>query len=174
MGGWSIAGALGLHETTETLSSGQMALRAVVVYGALLLLVRLGHRRFVGRSTAFDMVLAIVLGSVASRAVSGTAPFVPTLVASGVLVAVHWLVATAAFYSHGFGALVKGRPRELVRGGEVVEGNMRRSSITRHDLEEGLREHGVAEVAEVASARLERSGDISVVRKGDDVRRTHD
>lgn len=167
MDGWSITGALGLHETTETLSSGQMALRAVVVYGALLLIVRLGHRRFIGRSTAFDMVLAIVLGSVASRAVSGTAPFVPTLVASAVLVAVHWLVATAAFHSHRFGVVVKGRPRDLVREGELVEANMRRSSITRHDLEEALREHGVADVAQVASARLERSGNISVVRKRD-------
>jgi len=157
--------ALGLHEQTETLSSGQMALRAVVVYGALLLLVRLGHRRFIGRSTAFDMVLAIVLGSVASRAVSGTAPFVPTLVASALLVALHWLVATAAFHSHLFGVLVKGRPRELVREGQVVEKQMRRSSITRHDLEEALREHGVDELAQVASARLERSGNISVVRR---------
>ena len=165
MESWSIAEALGLHETAATLSSAQVALRAIVVYGALLLVVRLGHRRFVSRSTAFDMVLAIVLGSVASRAVSGTAPFVPTLVAAAVLVAVHWLVATAAFHSHRFGIVVKGQPRELVRDGDVVEEQMRRSTISVHDLEEGLREHGVADVAEVASARLERNGNISVVRK---------
>jgi uncharacterized membrane protein YcaP (DUF421 family) len=167
MYGWSISAALGLHECAQSLSSGQMALRAVVVYGALLLIVRLGHKRFAGRSTAFDMVLAIVLGSVASRAVSGTAPFVPTLVASAALVALHWLVAAAAFHSHRFGLLVKGRPRELVRDGKVILEQMRRSAISTHDLEEALREAGVADVAKVASARLERGGHISVVRRED-------
>ncbi|HEV8240451.1 MAG TPA: YetF domain-containing protein [Thermoanaerobaculia bacterium] len=163
----SIDAVLGLQEKADTLSSGQMAARAVVVYGALLLLVRLGHRRFVGRSTAFDMVLAIVLGSVASRAVSGTAPFLPTLVASGVLVALHWLVAEAALRSHLFGLVVKGKPRDLVRDGRAIDDQMRRSAITVHDLDEALREEGVADVAQVASARLERSGKISVVRRGD-------
>ena len=74
-------------------------------------------------------------------------------------------MATAAFHSHLFGVLVKGRPRELVRAGQVVEKQMRHSSITRHDLEEALREHGADELAQVASARLERSGNISVVRR---------
>ena len=114
------------------------------------------------------MVLAIVLGSVASRAVSGTAPFVPTLVATAVLVAIHWLVADLAFRSHRFGLLVKGKPRELVRDGKVIEVEMRRSAISPHDLEEALRQEGVADVAQVASARLERSGNISVVRRSPD------
>ena len=167
MDGWSIDTALGLHEPAHSLSTGQMALRAVVVYGALLLVVRLGHKRFAGRTTAFDMVLAIVLGSVASRAVSGTAPFVPTLVACAVLVALHWLVAAASFHSHRFGLLVKGKPSELVRDGRAIEAQMRRSAISIHDLDEALREAGVADVAKVASARLERGGHISVVKRAD-------
>ena len=166
MAWWTVLDrALGLHEQAETLSSGQTALRAVVVYGVLLVVVQLGHKRFVGRSTALDMVLAIVLGSVASRAVSGTAPFVPTLVATAALVAIHWLVADLAFRSHRFGLLVKGKPRELVRDGKVIAVEMRRSAISPHDLEEALRQEGVADVAQVASARLERSGNISVVRR---------
>lgn len=159
-----LSAALGLHETSETLSSGQMALRGLVVFVFLLVLVRLGHKRFVGRSTAFDYVLAIVLGSVTSRAISGTAPFWPTLVASATLVALHRVVAFLAFRSHRFGSLVKGRPLELVRSGVPIEAAMRRTTTTRHDLDEALREHGVDDLAEVASAHLERSGNISVVR----------
>jgi uncharacterized membrane protein YcaP (DUF421 family) len=102
---------------------------------------------------------------VASRAVSGTAPFVPTIAATAVLVALHWLVAGLAFRSHRFGLLVKGEPRELVRDGKVIEAEMRRSAISSHDLEEALRQEGVIDVARVASARLERSGNISVVRR---------
>ena len=53
----------------------------------------------------------------------------------------------------------------MVRDGAMVEREMRRTSTSRRDLEEAMREHGGAEIAEVESARLERSGNISVVRK---------
>ena len=161
----TIESALGLHETAETLSAGQMALRAVLVYGVLLLLVRLGHKRFVSRSTAFDLVLAIVLGSVASRAVTGTSPLVPTLLASATLVLLHRLLADLTYRSHGIGIVIKGTPRQLVRDGVAIEREMRRGSISRHDLEEALREHGIADLGEVAGAWLERSGNISVVKR---------
>jgi uncharacterized membrane protein YcaP (DUF421 family) len=165
MEGLSIESALGLHETAETLSLGQMALRAIVVYGVLLLFVRFGHKRFVSRSTAFDLVLAIVLGSVASRAVTGTSPLVPTLVASLTLVLLHRMIAALGYRSHRFGVLVKGNPHQLVRDGEPIEAEMRHTSISRHDLEEALREHGVAGLDEVEGAWLERSGNISVVKR---------
>ena len=45
----------------------QMSLRAVVVYGATVAMVRLGKKRFMGRSTAFDVILGIMLGSTMSR-----------------------------------------------------------------------------------------------------------
>ena len=165
MEGLSIENALGLHETAATLSAGQMALRAILVYGVLLLFVRFGHKRFVSRSTAFDLVLAIVLGSVASRAVTGTSPLVPTLVASFTLVLLHRVIAALGYRSHRFGILVKGNPHQLVRDGTPIEAEMRHTSISQHDLEEALREHGVANLDEVEGAWLERSGNVSVVKR---------
>ena len=163
----TIESALGLHETAATLSAGQMALRAIVVYGILLLFVRFGHKRFVSRSTAFDLVLAIVLGSVASRAVTGTSPLVPTLTASLTLVLLHRVIAALGYRSHRFGHVVKGNPHQLVRDGVAIEAEMRHTSISQRDLEEALREHGVADLDEVEGAWLERSGNISVVKKPD-------
>ena len=165
MEGLSIESALGLQETAETLSAGQMALRGIVVYGVLLALVRFGHKRFVSRSTAFDLVLAIVLGSVASRAVTGTSPLVPTLAASATLVILHRLIAALGYRSHRFGILVKGSPHQLVRDGEPIAAEMRHTSISRRDLEEALRENGVADLDQVEGAWLERSGNISVVKR---------
>ena len=81
--------ALGLGVEGKELGIGQMALRAVVVYVATVLTVRLGKKRFMGRSTAFDVILGIMLGSVVSRAITGNAPFVPALVAAAVLLAMH-------------------------------------------------------------------------------------
>ena len=56
--------ALGVDVETKQLAVGQMALRALVIFVVGLVMVRLGDKRFLGRSTAFDALLAIILGSV--------------------------------------------------------------------------------------------------------------
>ncbi|MFN2432497.1 MAG: DUF421 domain-containing protein [Gemmatimonadota bacterium] len=161
--------ALGLGE--GDLDAGQMALRAVVVFIAALTIVRIGNKRFLGRNTAFDLVLAFILGSVLSRAITGNAPLFPTLVAGAVLVAMHWLLSVASYHSRALGVLFKGRSRELVRDGEIRWDGMRRSQITTHDLEEALRLEGKpADVEGVRAAYLERSGSISVIARSGEPR----
>lgn len=84
---------LGLDE--ENLNVWQMAVRAVVVYVAAVAMVRLGDKRFMGKNTAFDVILGIILGSVVSRAITGSAPFSPSIGAGFVLVGVHYLKSFA-------------------------------------------------------------------------------
>ncbi|HSJ56841.1 MAG TPA: YetF domain-containing protein [Anaerolineae bacterium] len=146
----------------EELTTWQMGLRAVVVYIIALALVRLGEKRALGENTAFDVVLAIMLGSVASRAITGSTSFWPTLVAAAVLVTMHWLFARIAFQSDRFGTLIKGSHRVLVRDGQIRWDAMKKSNISRNDLLSALRSGPrIADVEKVEIARLERSGDIS-------------
>jgi uncharacterized membrane protein YcaP (DUF421 family) len=149
---------------SEDLTVWQMGLRALLIYVIAILLVKLGDKRFMGKNTAFDMILAIILGSVLSRAVTGSAPFFPTIGASVLLVALHWLFAVVAYYSDWFGSLTKGNARVLVRDGEIQWENMRKSHISEKDLEMALYSQGeVTDPAEVKVARFERNGDISVI-----------
>jgi uncharacterized membrane protein YcaP (DUF421 family) len=129
-----------------------------------LAIVRLGKKRFLGRATAFDVILGIMLGSIVSRAVTGNAPLVPALGAAAVLMLMHWLFSAIALRWHGFGALVKGQPRLLVQDGRPRDDAMRASHMTEHDLWEDLRGKSVSSLAEVKEARLERSGQLSVVK----------
>lgn len=162
---WAIAEELlGLH--TKELAVSQMALRALLVYVVSVTLVRLGNRRFLGKSTAFDFILAIILGSVISRAITGNAPFFPALVAAAVLVGVHWLMASLAFHFPGIGFLLKGKECLLVRDGHAQWEEMRRNHITESDLQEAARCSGKVEsFQEVHEMRLERDGSMSIVRK---------
>jgi uncharacterized membrane protein YcaP (DUF421 family) len=146
------------------LAAWQMALRALVIYLTAIVLVRIGQKRFMGKNTAFDMILGIILGSVLSRAITGNAPFGPTIAAGAVLVGLHWLFSVASFHSHLFGSLIKGGERLLIRDGEIHWDNMRKSHLSRKDLEMALRSTGkVTDVADVKLAHFERSGDISVI-----------
>lgn len=92
----SIFGPAPLHEGITAL---HMAGRAVIAYAGGLVLVRLGKNRLLGRTTAFDIILAFLLGSLLSRAINGGAPMVGSLAAAAVLVALHWGVALLTFHS---------------------------------------------------------------------------
>lgn len=146
------------------LTVAQMSLRALIVFTVTLIYVRLANKRFLGRYTAFDAVLAIILGSVMSRAINGQAPFGRTLVAGAVLLGLHWVVGALALRSPTFSRLVKGRPRLLVRDGRMVADALRGAHITPEDLLEDIRyEAHVGSLAEIETAYLECNGKIGIV-----------
>jgi uncharacterized membrane protein YcaP (DUF421 family) len=155
---------LGAGLESKEINALQMGLRAAIIYVVTVVIVRLGKKRFLGRATAFDVILGIMLGSVVSRAVTGNAPMLPALAASAVLVLMHFVFSGIALRWHGFGRLIKGSPRLLVRDGSVDERNLRKAHMTEHDLDEDLRSKSVSRLDEVAEARLERSGQLSVIK----------
>ena len=62
-----------------------------------------------------------------------------------------------------FSKLLQGSAVVLVRRGRVVEDNLRRAMLTREELMEALREHGVERIGDVDLAILEVDGNISVL-----------
>ncbi len=163
---WDAVGdALGYNLDVADVNALQMALRTAVVYAATLVLIRLGSKRFLGQASPFDIVVAIMLGSVMSRAINGSAPLVPTVAAGAAFVAVHWLLSAASRTSR-LGGLVKGNPVLLIEDGEVKQQEMRRTGLSGRDLEQALRLNGqTTEPADVRLAYLERNGDVSVIRR---------
>lgn len=162
----AIRTALGVDIDPHDLNGAQMALRAAVIYLGGLVIVRIAKKRFMGGHSAFDGVLAIILGSVLSRAINGSAPFFETVAAALTLVLVHRVIGLASYHSHALGDLVKGRESELVRDGKILEAEMRAHHITRHDLEEAMHLHGgFTDIGQLEAAHLERSGDISTIRR---------
>lgn len=154
---------LGLDRELDDVTSLQMALRSILVYALALILVRMGSRRFLAQASAFDIIVAIMLGSIMSRAINGSAPFLPTLIASGALVGAHWVLAALAYNTSFLGPLVKGEPRLLIKDGEVQEDQMRAAKLSEHDLEQALHAQSLRDPSKVKRAYLERDGSISVV-----------
>lgn len=150
----------------EDLTFWQMALRALIIYITAVTLVRIGDKRFMGKNTAFDVILGIILGSVLSRAITGNAGFFQTIGAGMVLVALHWTFSVVTFHYSRLSTYIKGTDRKLVEDGEIIWENMRKSHIGENDLMSALRSNGqVLDVSEVKVAHFERSGDISVIKK---------
>ncbi len=159
-----IGSLLGLG--VDDLSASQMALRAVLTFVVTLAVIRLGDKRLFGKGTAFDIITAIMIGSIMSRAITGSSPLLPTWVAGLVLVGMHWLVAALSYHLDWFGPLVKGQPVLLVKDGQVLNDGMQEVSVSRNDLEQAIRMQGQeADPSRVARAYLERDGSISVIPK---------
>jgi uncharacterized membrane protein YcaP (DUF421 family) len=149
----------------EELSMLQVCLRALVVYLVLIGYVRFAKKRFLSQATGFDAILVIVIGSVASRAISGSAPFVPSLAGTFVLVLVHWVISYITQNSALLGYIVKGKDTVLIRNGKIDREALAASHMSEDDLEEDLRQEGIETPTQVVMARLERSGRLSVIRK---------
>jgi len=66
--------ALGLSLKAEDIQFWQVAARALLVYAALIVVLRLAKKRSLGRATAVDVVIVITTGSLASRGITGNAP----------------------------------------------------------------------------------------------------
>jgi len=154
-----------LGTSSEDLTVWQMSARAAVIYVIAVAIIRMGKKRFMSRATPFDLIIAIVFGSIISRVITGDADFLAGLGAVVTLMILHWLFAAISVRWSGFSRLVKGHSRILVKDGQMDAAEMRRAQISEGDLREGLRQEGVSDLAEVREARLERSGEVSVLRK---------
>lgn len=157
---------LGLGVEPKSLTFLQICLRGIIVFFAALIMLRFGDRRALAQKTAFDTVLLVLLASVLSRAINGSAAFFATLGGCFVLVMFHRLLAQCCCASHTVGRWVKGEPYVLVKDGEYQRATMRRKSVSEHDILEDMRlDAAVDHIREIEVARLERSGDLSFLKK---------
>ena len=157
---------LGLHLEAKDLTILQVSLRAIIVFVSALIIVRLAHKRFMSKMSAFDVILGFVMSSMLARAINGSAPFLPTLVGGFVLILLHRTISALAFYSDAFGKLVKGEPKTLVENGVRHHDALRSEGISEKDLLEELRLNGnVDSLQRIKNAVLERNGQVSVVKQ---------
>ena len=155
---------LGYERDVGDVNALQMALRTIMIYAVTLVLIRLGSKRFLSEATAFDVIVGIMLGSVMSRAINGSAPLFPTLLAGVVMIGLHWSFAVLAFHTDWFGFLVKGNPVLLIKDGQIQQQGVRKAGLSSHDLEQALRlQAQQTDASKVQLAYLERNGNISVI-----------
>lgn len=143
----------------------QMSLRALLLFLFGLAIIRLFGRRAFGKHAALDIVLAIIVGSNLSRALTGNAPFVATVVATTILVISYWIFDHVAARWGWFSKVVKGDPVPLMRDGRKDRERMRRAGISDGDMEEAARRSGQPDLRQVGAAFLERNGTISTIAR---------
>ena len=141
----------------------QMSIRAVLILIFGLILLRLLGRRAFSQQNPLDIIVAIVIGSSLARALTGNAPFFPTLAAMAVLMLVFWLLDHGAARWGWLGKLAKGEPVPLGRDHRYDRKTLALWGITEGDIAEAARASGKPGIEAVKEAVLERSGKISTI-----------
>lgn len=156
--------AFGVGADAQHLTVLQVAMRAILVFFASLCIVRIADKRFFAKKNAFDLILGLILASMLARAINGSEQLGPTIVAGFVLALLHRLLGWVACLSPGLRGLMKGHSQILIQEGRVQQGTMRKHHMGHDDLLEELRLNGLEDPKGVKLARLERSGEVSVIK----------
>jgi uncharacterized membrane protein YcaP (DUF421 family) len=144
----------------------QLCIRAFIIFVLGLAMVRIGDRRSLSEKTGFDTLFLVLIGAILARAINGSAAFLTTIGCACFLMLVHRIFAFIAYRSHAFGKLIKGYEVKLVSDGQINWDAMKHHLVSKHDLEEDLRlSAATEEIKKIKAARLERSGDISFIKK---------
>lgn len=143
----------------------ELPVRAVVIYVALLAMVRLSGRRTVGQFTPFDLLVVMLLSeSVSSSLNAGEESVTGGLLAAATLVALNVAVSYATSRSVKLQSLVEGRAVLVGRNGEIFQDVLKRHRVPLSDVEQALREADCA-LADMKYACLEADGKISILKE---------
>ncbi len=85
------------------------------------------------------------------------------LVAASTLFMINYLFKYLLYRFPKLGNIVQGTELMLIYNGQLNESNLVKARITREEILEAVREHGVAEIRNVDLAVLEIDGNISII-----------
>jgi len=144
----------------------ELVIRSVVVYGFLLVLLRLTGKRQIGQLAPFDLVLLLVLSNAVQNSMNaGDNSLIGGLLSAATLVLLNYGVGLATYKIKALEAVVEGRPQVLIHNGKLFKDVVAKTRLTQHELEAALRQAGCMCVEEVHAAFLENDGGISVIPK---------
>lgn len=143
----------------------ESVLRAIAVYGFLLLLFRITGKRSLAQITSFDFVLLLIIGDASQQALLGE----DFSVINACIV-----IATLMFMELGLSWLkswwpkldrvLESSPLIVVAHGKLLEDRVAQERVDLEDVLSAAREaHGLERLDQIKFAILERSGGISIV-----------
>ena len=146
-----------------------IALRAIVVFGLLLVVTRAVGRRELSSMEPFDLILLVVLGDLIQQGVTQSDySLAGTLIVVGVIAVFTVGTSYVSFKVPRLRGVLEGEPIVLVEHGNVIERNLRRERMTHDELAAEARLQQIADMERVRLAVLETNGSVSFILEDKD------
>jgi uncharacterized membrane protein YcaP (DUF421 family) len=140
--------------------------RTIILYGLVVLVMRLMGKRQIGQLQPFELVIAIMISELAAVPMQNTGiPLVYGIIPIITLLAAQISISFIGIKSTKGRAIICGKPSILIENGKILEDQFRKEMYTVNDLLEQLRIRNVPNIADVEYAILETNGQVSVIPK---------
>ena len=140
--------------------------RTLVMYGAILIAVRLMGKRQISQLQTSELVVTLLISELAVMPIQQhDDPLWNGLIPMVVLVVCEIVVSLFMLKSGKFRQLVCGNPIVVIENGRVLQEQMRRLRMSTEALFEQLRQAGSFALEVVAYAIMETNGQLSVLKK---------
>lgn len=145
-----------------------LVIRTAVLYVVTMLSMRIMGKRQIGQLQPFELVVILIISEMATIGVQDNdQPLLHSLLPIAGITVLQITIALLNMKSRAFRQLVCGKPTFVIKGGEILEEEMRRLRLNINDLLEQLRYKGFFDVAEVEYALMETNGQLSVMARAD-------
>ena len=158
---------INVHEFfVPDISIFEKIVRPIVIYIFLLIALRLAGKREMAQMNAFDLVVLLMLSNTVQNAIIGADNSVTGgMIGAAALIAVNAIMVRVIYRFKGIDRLVEGEATDLIKDGKFLRDNMRREVITENEVMSAVRRQGIDDVADVKTATLETTGNITVLSK---------
>jgi uncharacterized membrane protein YcaP (DUF421 family) len=148
-----------------------LVIRAVVVYVAVLLLLRIAGKRQVGQLNMTQLVALLLISNAVQNSMNGGDNSITGgLISAVVLIVLSFFFTFLTYHSKDWENFIQGSPTLLIHHGRLLHENLRHELMSVRELRVLLRKQGIQELADIEEAVLESDGFISVIRKSDEAK----
>jgi len=142
----------------------KIALSSAAVYIFIIVAIRLFGKKELAQLSIIDLVFILLISNAVQNAMVGSdSSLTGGLIAASTLFLINYLFKYILYRFPKLGIVVQGIELMLIYKGQLNQSNMNKARITKEELLEAVREHGVSEIREVDLAVLEIDGNISIV-----------
>lgn len=140
--------------------------RTVVMYGVVLLVLRLMGKREIGKLSVLDLVVSVIIADIAvieieepdNNLMHGIWPIF-------ILLFIQIVTAFITMKNRTLRLFFDGKPSIIIANGEIMRAELKKQRYNLDDLMLQLRENSITSVDDVEFAILETSGKLSVIPK---------
>nr|WP_228439947.1 YetF domain-containing protein [Chryseobacterium phocaeense] len=151
-----------------------VVIRSLCVYLFMVIAIRLFGKNQLSQLNAGDVVLLLLISNAVQNAMVGQDTSLQGgLIAALVLFAANFILKRLMFSNRKFETFMEEDPVILIRDGVIDQPALNRVKITKDELEEAIREHGVEKIKDVKLSILEVDGNISVISEDEQHKQTH-
>jgi uncharacterized membrane protein YcaP (DUF421 family) len=145
---------------------GEKVLRALLIYGFLVVAFRLAGKRELGQSNTLDLAVLLLVANAVQNGVIGSDNTVTgAVIGAATLMAANTAVSRMAYLSPLLATVLEGSPTTLIENGKLRQSSLRHENISLPELRSIARRQGFPDLAAVHTAILETNGVVSMFRE---------